>query len=106
MGKGTSKDEAGIKRKDFVEVIGTNDDWESLIGVVDEFMLSDGEIVNKYEPGARAVVYFPLRSGDAYASKLRSVNMLTGLVKQHLQQYEGKQVFDLDQLEVIDPEEL
>lgn len=107
MGKGTSREEEGeIKLRSYVSVVDTNDEWEGLIGRVEEFMSSEGILRTEKQEGDRAVVFFPLAQEEQRRLRMAGVNTYPSFVRLHLQQHEGKQVFNFDNLEEVDPEDL
>lgn len=105
---GTSREEVGrqLKRNDYVAVIDTSDEWEDLIGKIEEFMAPDGSLHQEFQPGFRVVVFFPINRDDIRSARLVGVNRFTSFVRQHLRTYEGKQVFDIIKVEWFDPNDL
>lgn len=97
---------AKFKNGDYVSVINTRDEWEDLIGIVEEFMDPEGVIKNDYEEGDRIVVFFPFTCDDIKEAKLEGLNYFNSFVKAHLRKHEGKQVFEPKNLESFDKEEL
>ena len=108
MGKGTaSRDEAPkFKRRNYVAVVDTNDEWEDLIGKIDEFMDANGTLVPEWSEGCRAVVFFPTLREDIAAADLVSVNQFTSFVREHLKRHQNQQVFEITNLELVNPDDL
>lgn len=107
MGKATSREEVRVlKKRDYVRVIDTLDEWEGLIGRIEEFSAPDCTTHDVYAEGDKIIVFFPYLKDDVRTAKLVGVNVFPGLVMVHLRQYEGKQLFEPSLLEWVDPEEL
>ena len=103
----TSKEEARVlKRDDYVVIIETKDEWEDLIGKVEEFMSDDGDLHNDFRHGDRVVVFFPINREDIYLLRLVGINNFPKLAAHHLRQFQGKQVFENRSVEWFDSNEL
>lgn len=96
----------GFLRKDYICVVDTCDEFEDLIGIVEEFLLPNGECGPRWVPGSRVIVYFPYTISEIRQTKLRGVNTFTSFVRMQLHRDEGRVIFDTQKLEYFDPENL
>lgn len=106
MKEGKEGDVAVLKKRNHVRVIDTLDEWEDLIGVVEEFMNSDGTTTDKFQVGQQVIVFFPLSREDIRLTKLVGVNTFTSFCRFELKQHEGLRAFAVKHLELVDPAEL
>ena len=106
MGKRDSGEEATFRVGNYVRIIDTCDEWQDLIGVVEEFMGPDGNLHPRLQKDDRIVVLFPTDKKEIRSLRLTGVNLFSRFVLFHLKQYEGKQHFDLSSVEMLDPDEL
>jgi len=93
-------------RRDHVRVVFTDDEWESMIGVIEEFMYNDGTTSSKYLSGCEIIVYFPTDKDEMRSCKLTGVNIFTSFVKQHLRIFDGLKNFEPQFLEIVDISDL
>lgn len=96
-----------LKIGDYVSVIESRDEWEDLIGVIDDILDADGESVfESHQRAVRIVVMFPVGQKARKQTRLDEVNEYTPFVLYHLKSNNSRQDFPLRNLEWFDPKEL
>lgn len=96
-----------IRKGDYVEIIDTADEWEGLIGIVEEFYTEVGEFCKFNDPGLFfAQIRIPTRKTDQRPLRLWGVNHLTGYVLYELRSNDDIKLVKVSCLEYIDEEEL
>ncbi len=97
-----SQAQSRLAVSDYVEVVNTDDEWESLIGIIDSIS-SD----NFSTDGFLSVsVYFPLRETTQYSLRLKGVNFFTDYIRLTLRQNGEIQIFSEENLEIVDEDSL
>jgi len=99
-------DEHKIEIGDYVEVVNTNDEFEDLIGVVEDFYDSEGKSCQSDRKEALCVIRIPLQRQDQAMMRLVGVNFITPYVRHELKTNEELCLFTKDKLEWFDPNEL
>jgi hypothetical protein len=103
---GSEEEPRRLKRKDYVTIIGTNDEWEDLIGVVDDILDSDGNSCQRNKIGTSCLVRIPLSRSNQAPLRLVGVNFITPYVRHELRQNEDVCLFMMKHLEWVDPDDL
>lgn len=94
-----------LKRRSYVCVVDTNDEWEDAIGVVEDILLGDASVPASSE-GCEIIVFFPLLREDIQQLKLVGVNFFTAPCRHELRKNAGMKLFPVKNLEFLDPAEL
>jgi len=84
---------------DYVEISGTEDEWEGVIGVLEEHHPATEETKEEW------TVFVPLEKSDIRARRMVGVNFLTGYVRFMLRGNEGRVRIPTINLERADPAE-
>ena len=99
----TSEDHP-LRLKDYAEVVDTRDEWEGLIGVVEEFVDENELPVRADSPRvAGVIVHVPTRGSGSAVQRLRDVNELTSYVRGQLRTNDDRQCFAPSKLAWFDP---
>lgn len=99
-------DERGIARLDYVAVIETDDEWDGLIGTVEDFFDDLGASCSPETKGAVVLVRIPTSKRSQAALRLEQVNFLTPYVRKELQSHDDLHLFLRKHLEWFDPNDL
>ena len=103
----SEEDEVRIPRKnDYVSVVDTSDEWEDLIGKVEEFMDAEGATSPTYVDGMSVVVFFPTSTSEIRQHRMVGVNHFTAYVRYCLSEQSNKHVLPLKNVEWVDPQDL
>lgn len=97
---------AQIRCNDYVEVLETLDEWEGLVGIVEELFDINKQPCADSQEACFATVRFPLRHDGQKAVRLYGVNHFTDYVRKQLKAQEELEIFSLTVLEWLDPDEL
>lgn len=100
------EDDHNIQLRDYVEVVNTDDEFEGLIGVVEDFYDEDNNSCSPGQKGAVCLVRIPLMKRDQAAMRLSGVNFITSYVRLELRNNDELCLFPLNKLEWFDPNEL
>lgn len=84
---------------DYVAICDTNDEWEGVIGVLEEV------IPETSEEEERWILFVPLSTGEIKARRMVGVNDLTNFVRFELRQNNGRTRIYTKNLERVDPAE-
>ena len=96
-----------IRKGDYVEIANTTDEWEGIIGVVEEFYTEIGDFCKFNDPGVFfAQIRIPTRKSDQRPLRLWGVNHLTGYVLYELRNNDDIKLVKVSCLEYVDEEEL
>ena len=93
------------RRWDFIKVVDTMDEWEELIGRVEEFVDAEGGSHTELKEGFLAKVFFPTKQSDQRSLRLVGVNFFTPYIRHLLREQEGYHFLEMKNLEWVDPDE-
>lgn len=96
-----------IRKKSYVEIVNTDDEWENLIGLVEEFYTESGDLCTYDDPLAFFVqVRFPTNRTEQKQMLLFGVNHFTGYVLYELRNSDDIKLVNIKNLEYINSEDL
>lgn len=102
-----SEDTVRMPRKnDYVSIIDTSDEWEGLIGKVDEFMSADGSTHPSYVEGDQVILHMPTKTSEIRACRMVGINHFTAYVRYCLNQQENRHILSLKNVEWVNPEDI
>lgn len=90
----------------YVRVVSNDDEWEDLIGIVDEFLDCNLEEIDSFVEDCLCLVYFPVSRSSQERCNLAGVNDYPGTVIAELKRSEFRKVFDIKALEEVNPEHI
>lgn len=95
-----------VAKGDYVEIVDTSDEWESLIGIVEDFYDDQGQSCPVTHKEAVALVRIPTTKRGQVTLRLQDVNFLTSFVRQELNLHDELRIFPLKNVEWFDPNDL
>jgi hypothetical protein len=100
-----SPDNRRLRRRHYAEIVETADEFEGLIGVVEDFLDEEGNSQRMHGPETRCVVLHVPTHPDTQANlRLRDVNELTSYVRAQLRREDDRLCFPSAQLAWFDPD--
>ena len=99
-------DRTYLKQKDYAAIVETNDEFEDLIGIVDEIYDSKGDICKDTRTGTRVALRIPLTREEQKLTRLYGVNDITRYARQQVQLNDGCLLINTSNLEIVNPEDL
>ena len=92
-----------IKKNTIVCVVGTDDDWDGLYGIVDEFFEEIGGVAIQPEDSPRYVsIFFPTSRRDVGDYGFQDLNMFSSSTRLELQKSDGLKLFPMENIEIAD----
>ena len=95
-----------LHKGSYVQVCYTDDEYEGLIGIIEDFYYENDNSCSQSHPGAICVVRFPLSRRERMQRKMVGVNFFTDYVRYQLVLNDGLDLFKKDKLEEIDPNDI
>lgn len=95
-----------IRRRDYVLVVETNDEWDGLVGVIDDFLDENGQSCLLSGPNVSCLVRIPVTRRTQRQLRMIGVNHLTDYVLRELRLHDELRLFPLAHLEWISADEL
>jgi hypothetical protein len=83
--------------------VATTDEWEDLIGIIEEFLDSNLDPIDEPQQGGKCLVYFPISRRAQQSCNLAGVNDYPETVLNDLRGCNSRKVFDLADLQEFDP---
>ena len=97
---------AFLKQRDYAAIIDTNDEFEDLIGIVDEVFNDEGESVKDTNSGSKVALRIPLTREEQKTFNLYGTNEITRYARQQIILNNGCLLVDIKNLESFNPEDL
>ena len=102
-----SESSSALRIGDYVSVQNTDDEWEDLVGILENFCNGDGETLRRdSEKATHAEVRFPLSRSVQHALRLNGVNFFTDYVRVQLRLNNELEMFSLSSLEAVSWDDL
>src|SRR4051812_1481988 len=94
-----------LKKRDYVS-IETDDEWDGLIGIIEDFLDAEGNSVSASDVTSRVMIRIPLTRQGQNSYRLLRVNFLTDYVRILLRENNENVIMPREKVEYFDPADL
>lgn len=84
----------------------SDDEWDGLIGIIDDFLDQSLNSIESCRPGCKCLVYFPISRRRLEDLNMVGVNDYPMTVLADLRSGQNRKVFELKELQEVDPENI